>query len=179
VDVRGNIFGLLAAHPQTPLVSLSHLEEVDPIFPNKSVIDSLQHLFRSVTADSERILQQTVCYDRWFSWTISVSWGYAVQVFNQHIQLNDALRIQETFEPWRKGAAPNYVFSTRPVHPNPCQRSTLFFLNEVDTEGMKITSKYQRMLLQNCTYNPMTSPKKLKEIIVFSRKSNLGINQVC
>ncbi|KNA11521.1 hypothetical protein SOVF_134470, partial [Spinacia oleracea] len=59
VEVRGNIFGLLAAHPITPLVSLSNLGQVDPIFPNMSVTNSLDHLFKSVTADPERILQQT------------------------------------------------------------------------------------------------------------------------
>ncbi|XP_021733389.1 uncharacterized protein LOC110700189 [Chenopodium quinoa] len=178
VDVRGNIFGLLAAHPITPLVSLSHLNEVDPIFPNMSATNALHHLFKSVTADPERILQQTVCYDRWFSWTISVSWGYAVEVFNQHIHLSDAIRIQDTFTPWKKGAAANYLYSTRPLHPDPCRRSTIFFLNEVHSERTKSMTKYRRILPENCTFDPMKSPKKLQEIVVLSRKSNLSINQL-
>ncbi|KAM1651781.1 hypothetical protein ACFX1X_004516 [Malus domestica] len=34
VDMRGNLFGMLSAHLLSPLVSLHHLEAVDPIFPN-------------------------------------------------------------------------------------------------------------------------------------------------
>ena len=179
MDVRGNIFGFLAAHPTTPIVSLSHLDEVDPIFPNKSVINSLHHLFKSTTIDSERILQQTVCYDRWFFWTISVSWGYAVEIYNHHIHLSDVLRMQETFNPLKKGAATNYLLSTRPVHPDPCRRSSVFFLDRVDDSKMPmIIGRYRRILPENCSFDPMTTPKKLNEIVVFSRKLNLGINQV-
>ncbi|CAO2813277.1 unnamed protein product [Amaranthus hypochondriacus] len=179
VDVRGNIFGFLAAHPATPIVSLSHLDEVDPIFPNKSVINSLHHLFKSATIDSERILQQTVCYDRWFFWTISVSWGYAVEIYNHHIHLSDVLRMQETFNPFKKGAATNYLLSTRPVHPDPCRRSSVFFFDRVDDSKLPmIIGRYRRILPENCSFDPMTSPKKLNEIVVFSRKLNLGINQL-
>ncbi|CAN6689223.1 unnamed protein product [Malus baccata var. baccata] len=34
VDMRENLFGMLSAHLLSPLVSLHHLEVVDPIFPN-------------------------------------------------------------------------------------------------------------------------------------------------
>lgn len=87
VDLTGNTFGLLAAHPVTPLLSLHHPDYTDPIFPNMTTTQALKHLFEAVNVDSQRMLQQTICYDRWFSWTISVSWGYAVQVFPNHMFL--------------------------------------------------------------------------------------------
>ncbi|GAB2276812.1 hypothetical protein Dimus_011526 [Dionaea muscipula] len=133
MDLRGNVFGLLAAHPLAPLVSLHCCGETHPIFPNMTSFKALEHLLGAANIDSERILQQTVCYDRWFSWTISVSWGYAVEVFDHHIFMHDALRTQETFEPpWRKGRdhlSGAYTFNTRPLHPDPCRRSTIFFLD--------------------------------------------------
>ncbi|KAK9741097.1 hypothetical protein RND81_03G081200 [Saponaria officinalis] len=179
MDIRGNIFGLLAAHPLAPLVSLSRLSEVEPIFPNMTAINAAQHLFKAVVIDSERMLQQTVCYDRWFSWTISVSWGYAVEVFDHHIYLPDTLRVQDTFSPWKKGAAePKYSFSTRPLHPDPCRRSSIFFFDRIYARKNTITSHYRRMTPENCTFDPMASPKKLQEIVVYSQKSNLGPNQL-
>ncbi|KAH9620176.1 hypothetical protein KSS87_016547 [Heliosperma pusillum] len=177
MDIRGNIFGLLAAHPLAPLISLPRLSEVDPIFPEKTGINALQHLFESVTMDSERILQQTVCYDRWFSWTVSVSWGYAVEVFDHHIYLSDILRLQDTFSPLKKGSEAKYSFSTRPLHSDPCRRSTVFFFDRIYAQKTKIISNYRKMIPDNCTFDPMASPKKLQEIIVFSQKSNLGMNQ--
>lgn len=178
VDVQGNIFGLLAAHPLMPLVSLTHLGKADPIFPNMAPIAALQHLFEAVSLDSERMLQQTVCYDRWFSWTISVSWGYAVQVFDHHVLLPDALRVQDTFSPWRKGEASNYMLTMSPANPDPCRRPVVFFLDEARAKGTTITTSYGRMLPDNCSYDPMISPKKLEEVVVFSSKSNLGIKQL-
>ncbi|KAK3025058.1 hypothetical protein RJ639_044862, partial [Escallonia herrerae] len=43
-DVCGNVFGLLAAHPIAPLVSLHHLDVIDPIFPNVNQVEALQRL---------------------------------------------------------------------------------------------------------------------------------------
>ncbi|CAA6674444.1 unnamed protein product [Spirodela intermedia] len=82
VDLRGDIFGMLTAHPLTPLVSLHHLDNVEPIFPGMDRVQALEHLFTAVAADPGRILQQTVCYDRLALQTVSISWGYAVQVFS-------------------------------------------------------------------------------------------------
>ncbi|KAK2999559.1 hypothetical protein RJ639_024694, partial [Escallonia herrerae] len=44
IDVYGNVFGLLAAHPIAPLVSLHHLDVIDPIFPNVNQVEALQRL---------------------------------------------------------------------------------------------------------------------------------------
>ncbi|KAI9094242.1 hypothetical protein K1719_026824 [Acacia pycnantha] len=63
VDMHGNMFGLLAAHPVTPLLSLHHMDYTDPIFPNMTRTHALGRLFEAANVDSQRMLQQTVCYD--------------------------------------------------------------------------------------------------------------------
>ncbi|KAK6158219.1 hypothetical protein DH2020_005533 [Rehmannia glutinosa] len=51
-DVYGNLFGLLAAHPVTPLVTLHHLDVVEPIFPNVTRVQALQRLKIPMELDS-------------------------------------------------------------------------------------------------------------------------------
>ncbi|KZV40309.1 hypothetical protein F511_27395 [Dorcoceras hygrometricum] len=180
MDIHGNMFGLLASHPLTPLVSLHHLEATDPIFPNMTTINSIQHLFQAVTIDSQRILQQTVCYDRWFSWTISISWGYAVQIFPHNVYLHDALRTQETFIPWRKGGGVNslYGMDTAAIQADPCRRPPVFFLDKVWLSGDGVRSSYRRMgASENCAFDD-ASPRKLEQVMVFSSKLELHYKQL-
>ncbi|KAJ4729988.1 Transferring glycosyl group transferase [Melia azedarach] len=177
-DVRGNIFGLLTAHPTIPPVSIHHLDHVDPIFPNMTTIKALERLFQAANIDSGRLLQQTVCYDRWFSWTISVSWGYAVQVYGKHIHLPDVLPVQETFKQWKKGkvSAGAYTFNTREVHSDPCQRPAVFYLDSVSSGRDGIRSNYKKSY-QNCS-NYIGSPRKVEEIRVASQKLDLNMKQL-
>ncbi|KAK9277463.1 hypothetical protein L1049_007007 [Liquidambar formosana] len=81
-DVYGNLFGLLAAHPVTPLVSLHHLDVVEPIFPNVTRVEALQRLTIPMKLDSAALMQQSICYDTEKSWTVSVSWGFAGSDFS-------------------------------------------------------------------------------------------------
>lgn len=179
VDVRGDTFGLLSAHPLAPLVSLHHFDHIDPIFPNMTAIQAVKHLFEAVNVDSERVLQQTVCYDRWFSWTISVSWGYAVQVFENHQFLPDVLRAHETFTRWKKGRVlpASYTFNTRELHKDPCRRPAVFFLDSVFSGGDGIESIYRRHNPDNCSVQ-ISSPRSLEVIKVLSHKLDLRIKQV-
>jgi len=175
--LRGNIFGLLAAHPLTPLLSLHHPDHTDPIFPNMTSKQSLQHLFEAVNVDSERVLQQTVCYEKRFSWTISVSWGYAVQVFKNNMVLPEVVRVEKTFKQWKEGHAllGIYTFNTRKLHPDPCKRATIFYLDKVSSAKDGITSSYRKHF-QNCTYKaPM---QKLETIKVVTKKLYIDNKQV-
>lgn len=151
---------------------------MDPIFPNMTTIKALERLFEAAKIDTGRLLQQTVCYDRWFSWTISVSWGYAVQVYGKHMHLPDILPVQETFKQWKKGKvlAAAYNFNTRVIHPDPCQRPTIFYLDSASSGRDGIRTHYKKSY-QNCTNN-MGSPRKLEEIRVLSQKLDLNIKQV-
>lgn len=164
MDVRGNIFGLLAAHPNTPLISLHHLDHTDPIFPNMTTTNALNHLLQASKLDPHRLLQQTVCYDRWFSWTVSVSWGYAVQVFATHVFLPDMIRTEQTFGPWKRGhaLAESFRFDTRARHPDPCRRPVVFYFDGAGWGGDGVVeSRYRRMTVENCSFDALTSPRKL------------------
>ncbi|KAM7271221.1 hypothetical protein ACFE04_030435 [Oxalis oulophora] len=175
-DVRGDAFGLLASHPVEPLVSLHHTNAINPIFPNMKTFDALEHFFKATYADPERILQQTVCYDRWFSWTISVSWGYAVQVFGNHIFLGDVLPVQETFMPWKSEPllAGVFTFNTRNIQDDPCRRPTIFYFDGVDSSRNGLVTTYKKEYV-NCSQD---GPRKLEMIRVFSQKLDLSIQQL-
>ncbi|KAM6572709.1 hypothetical protein CsatA_016789 [Cannabis sativa] len=181
MDIRGDIFGLLASHPVTPLVSLHHLDFTNPIFPNMSTPQALNHLLKAANVDSQRILQQTICYDRRSSWTVVVSWGYAVQVFPGHVALPDVLHVQGTFRPWKiRGAtllSGLYSFTTRVPHPDTCRRPTIFFLDDVSTLPTETTTTTYRKSFVNCSYDA-ASPRRLSGVRVFSQKLNLDIKQM-
>ncbi|CAI0460653.1 unnamed protein product [Linum tenue] len=182
LDFHGNMFGILTSHPTTPLVSLHHMDHIDAIFPKMTTRDSVKHLLEAARIDSQRVLQKTVCYDRWFSWTISVSWGYAVEVYGNHMLLPDVLPVQTTFRQWSKGdvLAATYVFNTRRPHPDPCRRATVFFLDrassEVTNNQQLVTSHYKKLFV-NCSQD-MGSPRRLEEIKVVSHKLDLSDKQL-
>lgn len=179
MDFQGNAFGLLASHPIRPLVSLHHMEKIDPIFPNMSRMKSLQHLYHATKFDPHRILQQTVCYDPRFSWTVSVSWGYVVQVFEHNVQLPDAQRVQESYLPWKKNAYGTlYEFNNRKFEVDLCRRQLVYFLDEVSmgVDGI-IKTIYKKKTNENCTFSK-NSPRRLEEIRAFSHKLELDKKQV-
>ncbi|XP_077238972.1 uncharacterized protein LOC143880103 [Tasmannia lanceolata] len=129
-DVYGNLFGLLAAHPVTPLVSLHHLDVVEPIFPNMNRVEALGRLFEPILLDSAGIMQQSICYHRAKKWTISVSWGFAIQIFRGVISAREIQIPSRTFLNWyRKADYTAYAFNTRPVSRNPCQKPFVFYLS--------------------------------------------------
>ncbi|KAI5412744.1 hypothetical protein KIW84_057392 [Lathyrus oleraceus] len=178
VDLSGNIFGLLAAHPLSLLLSLHHLDLVEPIFPQMTTSKSVQHLFEAASVDSQRILQRTVCYDKQSSRTISVSWGYAVQIFQNNELLPDILRVQETFKPWRKNLpyAGIYTFSTTRIHPDPCERPAIFYLNNVSSDKDSIISNYTKSF-RDCS-NDTISLKNLEVVKVVAKKLELDTKQL-
>lgn len=114
-DVYGNLFGLLAAHPVAPLVSMHHLDVVEPIFPNVTQVEALQRLQIPVKLDSAGIIQQSICYDSEKKWTVSVSWGFAVQVIRGVLSPREIEMPSRTFLNWYKRADyMAYAFNTRP-----------------------------------------------------------------
>nr|DAD20605.1 TPA_asm: hypothetical protein HUJ06_022068 [Nelumbo nucifera] len=179
VDIRGNLFGLLSAHPLAPIISLHHLDSVDPIFPNRSQIQALEHLFNVVNVDPARILQQTVCYDQSNSQTVSVSWGYAVQVFEGIQLLPDLILMQRTFMPWRRSLNVNlshFMFNMRVFPKDPCKRPSIFFLGNVLTNTNVTQSNYSKDTIRSCLKK--SASQNLEQIKVFSPKLELDYGQV-
>ncbi|GAB2273864.1 hypothetical protein Dimus_008637 [Dionaea muscipula] len=131
-DVYGNLFGLLAAHPVTPLVSLHHLDVVEPIFPDVKQVEALQRLAIPMKIDSAGLMQQSICYDSSRKWTVSVSWGFAVQLIRGVLSPREMEMPTRTFLNWyRRADYTAYAFNTRPVARNPCQKPFVFYLSSV------------------------------------------------
>ncbi|KAL6535872.1 hypothetical protein OROHE_012716 [Orobanche hederae] len=182
VDVRGNLFGFLSAHPLSLVASLHHVDAIEPIFPGTSRINSLEHLFNAVRVDPARIFQQTVCYDNINSLTVSISWGYAVQVYEGNLLLPDVLLFQRTFKPWKRGkdaaSSSRYVFNTREYPSDPCQRPVLFFLHTVfaNTTGSVWTDYTRHNNAGNCS---RTKPiEKMTRISVYSHILDFDIEEM-
>ncbi|PQM40516.1 uncharacterized protein Pyn_23969 [Prunus yedoensis var. nudiflora] len=179
VDMRGNLFGMLSAHPLSPLVSLHHLDAAEPIFPDMNKTQALEHLFEAVNVDPARILQQTVCYDISHSLTVSVVWGYAIQVYDGNVLLPDLLSLQKTFTPWRRSGifdASQYMFNMRDYPKDKCKRPMVFFLESVIANSHGIWSTYTRHSVEDCS--KANAIKNLEQIRVFSHKLELDVDEM-
>ncbi|CAL0312631.1 unnamed protein product [Lupinus luteus] len=169
-DVYGNLFGLLAAHPVTPLVSLHHLDVVEPIFPDMTRIEALQKLTIPMKLDSAGLMQQSICYDKSKSWTISVSWGFAVQIFRGVFSPREMEMPSRTFLNWYKRADYTaYAFNTRPVSRNPCQKPFVFYFTKAkfNSTVQDIVSEYDRHRVPHpvCRWR-MEDPSSFDKVVV-------------
>lgn len=130
-DVRGDASGLLAAHPVAPLVTLHHLDYLSPLFPGQTQDKSLNTLMQAYKLDPSRTLQQSVCYYKnWGGiWSISISWGYTIQIYNSYIRPTDLEIPLQTFKTWRSWANGPFTFNTRPVSSDRCENPIIYFFD--------------------------------------------------
>nr|XP_027126947.1 uncharacterized protein LOC113743194 isoform X1 [Coffea arabica]XP_027126948.1 uncharacterized protein LOC113743194 isoform X1 [Coffea arabica]XP_027126949.1 uncharacterized protein LOC113743194 isoform X1 [Coffea arabica] len=179
IDVRGDLFGMLAAHPLSPLLSLHHMDAADPIFPGMNRIQALQHLFKAVNADSPRILQQTVCYDPFNSLTVSISWGFAVQVFEGRQLLPDLISLERTFRPWgrtRSVYSSHFMFNIRETPRDQCKRPVVFFMDSVASKDSSVWTNYTKHNIGSCVR--INAVQKLETIRVFSKMMDYDIEEM-
>ncbi|KAK9051965.1 hypothetical protein SSX86_028593 [Deinandra increscens subsp. villosa] len=178
VDVRGDLLGILAAHPLSPLLSLHHFDIIDPIFPGLTRVESVKHLLKAANHDPPRILQQAVCYDSSKSITVSVSWGYVVQVFEGNQLLPDLIRVQKTFTSWRRKEnffSSLHMFNTRDYSKDPCKNPDLFFFEGIVAEENRSYTFYNRKKSMNCSRS--NGMRDLVKIKVFSKKLDAADTQ--
>ncbi|KAL7596097.1 uncharacterized protein LOC111921863 [Lactuca sativa] len=172
-DVYGNLFGLLAAHPVTPIVSLHHLDVVEPIFPEVTRVEALKRLMLPMKLDSAGLIQQSICYDTSKSWTVSVSWGFAIQVFRGIMSPREVEMPSRTFLNWyRRADYTAYAFNTRPVARNPCQKPFVFYMTKVrlNSTTNETVSEYTRHRVPHppCKWK-MLDPSILDKVVVYKR----------
>ncbi|KAJ0987813.1 hypothetical protein J5N97_006169 [Dioscorea zingiberensis] len=139
VDIRGDTYGMLAAHPIAPLVSLHHLNSVKPVSPSRTTqLEALRSLMDASRHDPARTLQQTFCYnrDQGHNWSVSVSWGYTAQLYHWVLAPHDLEVPLRTFQTWRSYKDGPFVFNTRPYTVDKNCKPMLFFLDRV-REGRK------------------------------------------
>lgn len=175
------MFGLLAAHPVTPLVSMHHLDLVEPIFPNVSRVEALQRLKDPIKLDSYGLMQQSICYDKNRAWTISVSWGYAVQIFRGIFSARDMEMPARTFLNWyRRLDYTGFPFNTRPFSRNSCQKPFVFHLSNA-TYGVaakQTLTKYVRIQPNPKCKWKMADPTQIQMVQVFKKPDPYLWNKV-
>ncbi|KAF3433661.1 hypothetical protein FNV43_RR24764 [Rhamnella rubrinervis] len=174
LDIRGNPYGLLAAHPLAPLVSLHHLDYLEPMFPNQTQLNSLNSLMKAYRVDPSRILQQCVCYDRKRKWSISISWGYTLQVYPYMVPVKDLQKPLQTFKTWRSWRNEPFTFNTRPVSSNLCERPVIYYLERVEevgkSGGLTIYKRYMVKEGKECDIEDYKRAKAVQRITVTSLK---------
>lgn len=165
----GNLLGLLAAHPIMPLVSLHHLDVVEPIFPNVNRVQALERLKVPIKFDPDGLMQQSICYDKTRTWTVSVSWGYAVQIFRGGFSAREMEMPARTFLNWYKRADYTaYPFNTRPYTRNVCQRPFVYYLSKMvlDKSTNRTASEYVRTQTNpECNWK-MADPSQIQRVEV-------------
>ncbi|XP_076958262.1 uncharacterized protein LOC143633939, partial [Bidens hawaiensis] len=130
MDVRGDAYGLLAAHPMTPLVSLHHLDYIKPLLPNQTRYESLNTLIQTYRHDPPRAMQQSFCYHKtwWHKWSVSVSWGYTVQIYMSMLTAHELQSPMRTFLTWKSFKDGPFTFNTRPLSAGPCELPATYFM---------------------------------------------------
>ncbi|XP_065619787.1 uncharacterized protein LOC112018319 [Quercus suber] len=176
IDLHNDISGLLSAHPQTPFLSLHHIDTIDPIFPSMDRSESINHLMKAAKIDQSRLLQQTICYHRQNNWSLSISWGYSTYIYENIIPRSILWRPLETFRPWvADWTPPLYMFNTRWPSDNPCEAPHLFFFDSIEhIEGDQIVTTYIRARprgLPTCSFAGNHSADPITKIKVFSPAS--------
>lgn len=135
MDIRGSPFGLLSAHPLAPLVSLHHLDYVQSLFPGTNRVDSVKRLIQAYKSDPSRTLQQSFCYDPIRNWSISVSWGYNVQLYPFLVTAKDLSTPLQTFLTFGSWSQEPFTFNTRVMSLKPCERPIIFYFDRVEGFG--------------------------------------------
>ncbi|KAF5742690.1 hypothetical protein HS088_TW09G00742 [Tripterygium wilfordii] len=170
-DIRGSPYGVLAAHPLTPLISLHHLDYLDPIFPNQTKIDSLKALHNAYRVDPPRILQQSLCYDYSRRWSISISWGYTIRLYLSMIPAMDLQSPLLTFKTWASGMEGPFTFNTRRISPDPCEQPIFYLLDRVEeVERMSGTLTSYNVLDNKCNRTDHVLARTVQRIVVSAMK---------
>ncbi|XP_071712291.1 uncharacterized protein [Rutidosis leptorrhynchoides] len=174
MDLHGDVSGFLSSHPKAPLLSLHHLDHVEPIFRSMNRFKSINHLMKAANVDQSRLLQQTICYNRHLNWSFSVSWGYSVHIYEQIIPRSILKIPLETFTPWVRNANPPfYIFNTRPVLNNSCATPHVFSFESVKTINKDyIVTQYVRQAsrrLPPCELAGRGSADDVSRLYVVSR----------
>nr|XP_016465091.1 PREDICTED: uncharacterized protein LOC107787975 [Nicotiana tabacum] len=179
IDLRRDISGFLSAHPQSPFLSLHHLDLVAPIFPLMNHHDAVNHLMTAARVDQSRLLQQSTCYLKKYNWTFSVSWGYSINIYVKIHSPSFLERPLETFSEWRKGARPPYMFNVRQLTNDSCEIPHVLFFDAVEgTRLNHIVTRYIKRTpraMPACGSSGNHSTDDVSKIRVFSPMHKLHV----
>ena len=94
---------------------------------------------KAYRVDPRRILHQCFCYNKTRRWSVSVSWGYTMQIYPFMVAAHDLRTPLQTFKTWRSSSDGPFTFNTRPMSPDPCQQPVVYFLDQVEELGGNAT----------------------------------------
>jgi hypothetical protein len=158
MDINGDPFGILAAHPVTPILSIHHLDAISPIFPNKTRLQALQKLTQAAEVESGSVVQQSICYDKELKWSFSVSWGYVVHIHAGFLTPHEMVLPIQTFASiHRKWDKFEFSFTTRAYSKDPCTHPIRYFVESVQGPN----SNYSQGLLES-VYSKEHNEKRAK-----------------
>jgi len=150
MDIRGNAMGMLAAHPQAPLVSLHHMDIIYPIFPGLTKYASIDHLLQAAKVESASVFQQSMCYAHGQKWSFSISWGYVVQVYKGYLAPRELEIPLRTFSSVKRGNdRAEFPFNTREVPKEPCKRPSMFYMKSVRGPSVNTQGLLESVYLRN------------------------------
>ncbi|XP_020273018.1 uncharacterized protein LOC109848103 isoform X2 [Asparagus officinalis] len=174
IDLHGDVSGFLSAHPQAPLVTLHHLDIIDPIFPSMSRYEAVHNFMRAAMVESPRLLQQIIGYDQQKRWSVSISWGYSVHIYEELHSPGYLQRPLQTFSAWNKRASPPFMFNVRPLSNDSCSMPHVFYFESVRAADLNqtVTSYIRRTAweLSSCGNH---SVKSISEVEVFTPAKRL------
>lgn len=172
---------MLAAHPLAPLVSLHHLDTIQTLFPALNQHDSLKKLVSAYEMDPGRTVQHSFCYDLRRNWSISVSWGYAVELYPLLLTAKQLETTPLTFQTWKSMSSEPFTFNTRTVGPAPCEKPVVFFLDRVDQSvdpGSRTLTSYKRFvddLESECDRDDYAGPLAIRRVNVSAAHFDSGL----
>ncbi|CAN1237339.1 hypothetical protein LINGRAPRIM_LOCUS1860 [Linum grandiflorum] len=124
--------------------------------------------------DHAALMQQSICYDHKRHWTISVSWGYAVQIIRGTVSPREMEMPVRTFVNWHKKADyRGYAFNTRPVPRDHCRVPFVYTLTDAVYEPKtgKTASEYVRHRMDapatKCNWKKFSDPEKIDRVEVY------------
>lgn len=94
--------------------------------------------------DPSRTLQQCFCYHYANKWSVSISWGYTVQIYPTLLPAKHLEMPLQTFQTWRSWKDGPFAFNTRPMSSDPCQRPVVFFLDSAEVVPNGTVTTYRK-----------------------------------
>lgn len=137
MDLTGDVRGLLEAHPQAPLCSLHHLQQVDPVFPHLSNMHGLHKLMDASVAHGTNFMQQWVASNRVNTWTFSLAQGYSLKWWERSKLVTWVQSTEITFDRYLKKphhGPQDWDFTTRRGL-RPCRHHDAFYWTGLANDG--------------------------------------------
>ncbi|KAL0347342.1 UNVERIFIED_CONTAM: hypothetical protein Scaly_1750200 [Sesamum calycinum] len=156
--------------PSISSSSLHHLDYLQPLFPGMDRVASIRKLMNAYKYDSGRALQQSFCYDLTRNWSVSVSWGYTVQLYPFLVRAKDLNTPLQTFLTWRTWSQEPFTFNTRVLRMEPCERPVIFYFDGAQELGNGNTVTWYRrpksVQWKQCDRNNFAAAYKVKSFNV-------------